>query len=201
MNPSGSAPSPGWQAAHHRLQDLLRRLSFRDREGAELGQDEAFERWRAMTELLRCAAGTIYLVGNGASASMASHFAADLAKNAQLHTEVFSDLALITAIANDLGYDRVFAEPLLRRARPGDMLVAISSSGASTNVLGAARVARDHGMTLFTLSAMAPANPLRGLGDLNAYVAAATYGEAETCHAAILHHWMDLVGVDGPATR
>jgi D-sedoheptulose 7-phosphate isomerase len=195
MDSSGSTSS-GWRAAHRRLDELLQGLSFRDRAGAELGQDEGFARWCAATEQLRRAAGTIYLVGNGASASMASHFSADLAKNAQLHTEVFSDLALITAIANDLGYDRVFAEPLLRRARPGDVLVAISSSGASPNVLGAARVARDHGMSLFTLSAMAPTNPLRAVGDLNAYVAATTYGEAETCHAAILHHWMDLVARD-----
>ena len=71
---------------------------------------------------------TLYLVGNGASASMASHMAADLDKNARVHTEVFTDPALITAIANDLDYTQVFSEPLRRRMSPGDMLVAISSS-------------------------------------------------------------------------
>lgn len=58
---------------------------------------------------------------------MTSHFAADLAKNAHLRTEVFSDLSLITAISNDMGYKWVFAEPLRRRAKKGDMLVAITA--------------------------------------------------------------------------
>src|SRR5439155_15434224 len=108
-----------------------------------------------------------YLIGNGASASMASHFAADLAKNAHLHTEVFSDLALITAISNDMGYEHVFAEPLSRRARRGDMLVAISSSGRSPNVLRAVETARRLGLFVVTLSAFAPDNHLRAQGHVN----------------------------------
>ncbi len=66
---------------------------------------------------------------------MASHAAADLAKNAQIHTEVFSDLSLITALGNDMGYENVFVEPLRQRICPGDMLVAISSSGQSRNII------------------------------------------------------------------
>ena len=124
---------------------------------------------------------------------MASHFAADLAKNAHLHTEVFSDLSLITAISNDMGYEWVFAKPLCRRAKKGDMLVAISSSGASKNILCATEIAKKIGLKIITLSAMLPQNPLRSSGDLNIYVSAKTYGLAETAHAAILHHWMDLV--------
>jgi D-sedoheptulose 7-phosphate isomerase len=124
---------------------------------------------------------------------MASHTAADLAKNAHLHTEVFSDLALITAVSNDLGYDRVFSQPLSVRARAGDMLVAISSSGRSPNVLQAVKVAARRRLTLVTLSAMDLDNPLRRAGVLNFYVGARRYGLAETCHAALLHHWMDLV--------
>jgi D-sedoheptulose 7-phosphate isomerase len=73
------------------------------------------------------------------------------------------------------------------------MLVAISSSGRSPNILKAAAVAADMKMTVVTLSGMAPENPLRRAGWLNAYVAAPTYGLAETCHAAILHHWMDSI--------
>ena len=127
---------------------------------------------------------------------MASHLAADLAKNGKFHTEVFSDLSLITAISNDMGYDSVFAEPLRRRAKPGDMLVAISSSGCSSNILAAVDIGLERGLRVVTLSAMSPDNPLRSRGFLNAYVAAQSYGEAETCHAAILHRWMELVQVD-----
>ena len=123
---------------------------------------------------------------------MASHFAADLAKNAHLHTEVFSDLSLVTAIANDMGYEHVFSEPLSRRAQKGDMLIAISSSGRSPNVLAAVAVARAHRVTVVTLSGMHDDNPLRAAGDLNFYVPATSYGYAETCHSSILHHWMDM---------
>jgi DNA-binding MurR/RpiR family transcriptional regulator len=124
---------------------------------------------------------------------MASHVAADLAKNAHVHTEVFSDLSLITAIANDLDYEEVFAEPLRRRMAEGDMLIAISSSGESPNVLRAVEEATRLGGLVVTLSAMRPTNHLRTRGALNLYVPADNYGLAESCHAAILHHWIDSV--------
>lgn len=181
-----------WEKHLTALQGLLSRVSFR-RGRKPMGVEDGFLLWRDLTVSLREQSGTIYLVGNGASASMASHMAADLAKNARVHTEVFSDLSLITAISNDMGFDKVFAEPLSRRARPGDMLVAVSSSGASPNVLAAAEVARARDLDIVTLTAMSADNPLRKAGTLNVYVPARTYGYAESCHAAILHHWMDLV--------
>ena len=81
--------------------------------------------------------------------------------------------------------------PSLKSA--GDMLIAISSSGKSPNILLAAEFAAGIGMEVVTLSGMQATNPLRGLGTLNAYVPANTYGQVETCHATILHHWMDQV--------
>ena len=182
-----------WRDGVARLGGLLSALSMRDRSGNELPADTGYALWRDAIVLLRRARRTIFLIGNGASASMASHMAADLAKNARVHTQCFTDLALLTAISNDMGYEWVFAEPLRRQARRGDMLVAVSSSGASANVTAACDVAAELGLTVVTLSAMSPENPLRAKGQLNAYVPAATYGEAETCHAAILHHMMDLV--------
>lgn len=124
---------------------------------------------------------------------MASHVSADLAKNAHVHTEVFTDLSLITAIANDISFDEVFAEPLRRRMKTGDMLVAISSSGQSKNILQAVATAKELGGRTITLSAMKPENPLRRQGELNLYVSAQTYGLAETCHAAVLHYWIDTI--------
>lgn len=188
-----------WEQHVEVLLQTLRALSVRDRTGAELEPNEGFSRWCALTLRLRENRRAIYLIGNGASASMASHFAADLAKNGHLHTEVFSDLSLITAISNDISFEQVFAEPLKRRAAEGDMLIAISSSGKSPNVLAAARVARDRGLTLVTLSAMSPDNPLRKSGDLNFYVPARQYGFAESSHAVILHNYMDMVQARTPA--
>lgn len=182
-----------WHEYIGELTAILHRLSVRDARGRDMSAEAGFCRWKAMTLHIRQRRGTIFMIGNGASASMASHLAADLAKNARLHTEVFSDLSLITAISNDMGYEHVFSEPLSRRARPGDMLVAISSSGRSPNILAAVRVARKCRLNIVTLSAMKAGNPLRKCGVLNVYVPAATYGFAESCHAAILHHWMDRV--------
>lgn len=173
------------------LHIVLQSLSVSNGAGNEIDVQAGFDQWTEMTCLVRERKRTVYLIGNGASASMASHVAADLAKNAHVHTEVFSDLSLITAIANDLGFEEVFAEPLRRRVQEGDMLVAISSSGQSPNIIHACRETKNRGGLIITLSAMDSQNRLRKEGLLNFYLPAMTYGMAETCHAAILHYWLD----------
>jgi D-sedoheptulose 7-phosphate isomerase len=185
-----------WNHQTAELARILGQLRFSDESGTALPADEGFNRWRKLTLDLRDRRGTVYLIGNGASASMASHFAADLAKNARLSTQVFSDLSLLTAISNDMGYDHVFAEPLRRRGQKIDMLVAISSSGKSPNILSAVEIARELGITVVTLSGMSPTNPLQSRGALNLYVPADSYSMAESCHAAALHWWIDLVQME-----
>lgn len=175
------------------LKTLLESLSVSDNTGIEIEQDIAFSRLKDITHNIRETGKTIFLIGNGASASMASHISVDLAKNAQIHTEVFTDLSLITSISNDIGYEDVFAVPLRRKMIAGDMLVAISSSGQSPNILKATHEAISLGGFVVTLSAMGADNFLRSLGKLNFYVPAKTYGLAETSHAAILHFWVDLM--------
>ena len=180
-----------WTNNISNLENCLKSLSARGRAGDETDSDSAFAQWRDRTVRVREKGKTAYLIGNGASASMASHFAADLAKNGRVRTEVFTDLALMTAVANDINYESVFSEPLRWQMIKGDMLVAISSSGNSPNVLAGCKTAISLGGYVVTLSAMKPVNALRALGNLNFYVPAETYGAAETCHAAILHYWMD----------
>lgn len=188
-----------WQHTVDRLHSLLSGLVFQDAQGNLIENDEAFQLWLNWTERVRRDNSTIYLIGNGASASMASHFAADLAKNGQLHTQVFSDVCLLTAVSNDISFEQVYSEPLRRRGKAGDLLVAISSSGRSPNILRCVEVAAELRMTVVTLSAFQPDNPLRAAGQLNAYVPGTNYGEAETCHAAVLHCWMDQVEANAPA--
>ncbi len=190
-----------WAKHIQALNSTLQSLSARDGSGHEIDPDSAFALWRDRTLEIREAGKTVYLIGNGASASMASHMAADLAKNGRVRTEVFTDLALITAVANDLSYEEVFAWPLHQQMVEGDMLVAISSSGQSPNVLRASKVAAGlHGLVV-TLSAMRHDNRLRSNGMLNFYVPADTYGMAETCHAGILHYWVDQMVPAMPETR
>lgn len=174
-----------------RLAEVVRRLFVTDRGGGSLATDEAFDELCRLTEAVLAARGTIFFCGNGASATMASHAAADLEKNAMVRTDVFTDPALLTAVANDICFSEIFAEPLRRKMRPGDMLVAVSSSGNSPNVLKACAEARVQGGSVVTLSAMKPDNRLRAAGDLNFYVPAEGYGLAESAHALILHYWID----------
>lgn len=195
--PHESKQAPEWSEQVGALSECLNGISVTVEQDVSIDTERAFDLWCDTTEVVRQAERVIYLIGNGASASMASHFAADLAKNADLHTQVFTDISLMTAMANDLSYDMVFVAPLRRRLKAGDMLVAISSSGHSANVLKAAELAASRKATVVTLSAMQPDNALRQIGALNFWLPADTYGMAETGHAAILHHWMDRVSLQG----
>jgi len=181
-----------WQQNIRDLSALLVNLSVRDPQGADLNANEGFARLTELTFQVNSGGGTIYFVGNGASASMASHFAADMAKTGGVRTMVFTDPSLLTSVANDLSYEDVYAEPLKWYMKSKDMVVAISSSGNSPNIVRAVVQAKKLGGTVITISAMSESNSIRKLGDLNFYVAAKTYGLAETAHAAILHFWMDI---------
>jgi D-sedoheptulose 7-phosphate isomerase len=152
---------------------------------------DAFERWVAFTAETEARDGQVFLIGNGGSAAMASHMAADALKNGHLRALAFNDLALVTATGNDAGYDQVFALPLARLARAGDLLVAISSSGNSPNIVRALETARDLGVAAVTLTAKQPDNRARALGALNFYVPLSRYGWAESAHQIILHCWFD----------
>jgi D-sedoheptulose 7-phosphate isomerase len=182
-----------WLNNVEKLNQQLCGVAVSDFVGKVLDIDQAYGELTDLSNELRQTKNTIYCIGNGASASMASHFSADMAKTGRLHTQVFSDLALITAISNDMGYEEVFSEPLRRRSIAGDLLLAISSSGRSKNILQCVTIAKEIGLTVITVSGMATDNPLRRMGDINFYCPAESYGDIETVHAAILHHWIDCV--------
>ncbi len=182
-----------WKSYVAELEGCLHGLKVSDRSGSPLDPEEGFLRLFHCTEKARTDKATVFFVGNGASASIASHMAADMNKNGKVRTEVFTDLALITAVANDIGFDQVYAEPLRRKMNAVDALLAISSSGNSQNILNAVDTARELGGFVITLSGMRPDNALRAFGDLNFYVPAATYGLAESAHATLLHHWIDRI--------
>lgn len=192
-----------WQEETAKICEALNSLTISSSANEPIDVDGAFLEWKKVTEQVRIEDKTVYLIGNGASASMASHFAADLSKNAHVRTQVFSDLSQITAIANDIDYSQIFALPLNNFAKSGDMLICISSSGASKNIVEAVKVAKEKGVTVITLTSFKDDNPLSKAGDLNFYVSADTYGLAETAHAAVLHYWMDSmlykseVNIDG----
>jgi len=190
-----------WLSYISHLHQLLLENSVRNAGQEEIGSEAGFSMWKDLTLKIRQSGNRVFFIGNGASASMASHFAADLAKSGQICTEIFTDSALLTAIANDISYEEVFAEPLRLSMKAGDMLVAISSSGNSPNIVRAVEAAGNLGGIVVTLSAMDENNRIRKMGDLNFYVPCETYGLAESGHAAILHYWLDFVVTDSNPSR
>lgn len=133
----------------------------------------------------------VMITGNGGSATIASHVHADLYKGAGVKSLVFTEQALLTALANDDGYGSVFEGPINQWAEPGDLLITVSSSGRSENILRAAKSGREHGCKVITLTGFSPDNPSRSLGDLNFYVNSVEYGLVETAHAALSHYLTD----------
>jgi D-sedoheptulose 7-phosphate isomerase len=169
----------------------LRDLAVTTVSGAALTADDGFRRWVEMVHAGRAQGQRIYFIGNGASAMMASHFAADACKNAGLSALAFNDVSLLTAIGNDVSFDEIFALPLGRLARAGDLVIAISSSGNSPNVIRALEKARSIAMQIVTLTGKGADNRARARGDLNFYVPADRYGWVECAHQLILHYWLD----------
>lgn len=182
-----------WEKHTRQLWSLLNAVEFSASDGQRLPIDQGFKTVIQFGIDLRRHKKTLFCIGNGASASMGSHFAADLMKNAHIKTAVFTDPALMTAVANDLSFEDVYAHPLSLGAREGDCLLAISSSGRSPNIISALTVAKEMRLTTISLTAMQADNPARSLGDLNIYFPAKSYGLAETVHAALLHCWTDAL--------
>ncbi|HVH26537.1 MAG TPA: SIS domain-containing protein [Vicinamibacterales bacterium] len=180
-----------WESYVAAVGSGLGRLAITDRHGQLLGSAEGFTRWVEITREVHGGGRSIFLVGNGASAAMASHFAADACKNGGLRAQAFNDAALLTCAGNDLAFDQIFALPLSRFARPGDMLISISSSGASPNVIRALEHARDMQLRIITLSGRRSDNPSRAFGEVNVYMPCDRYGWVESGHHVILHYWLD----------
>jgi D-sedoheptulose 7-phosphate isomerase len=137
--------------------------------------------------------GKLMVIGNGGSAAIASHLATDYTKNGGIRTLAFNDGAMLTCLANDLGYANVFAKQIEMFAQKNDFLLAISSSGTSQNILNGVAVARKMGCLVATFSGFGPQNTLRGTGDMNFYVDSRQYGFVEIVHLALCHAILDIL--------
>jgi D-sedoheptulose 7-phosphate isomerase len=168
------------------IEDVRRALEAVNAEVVESVVDRLFEAYRGDR--------AVYLIGNGGSAAGASHFAEDLCKGALRDSteKRFRVLSLtdntpfITAVANDLGYDAVFSFQLHQFARPGDVLVAISGSGNSPNILKAAAYARAHGILVVGFTGF-DGGKLGGLCDLHVHVPLRDMCQTEAAHALLFH--------------
>jgi D-sedoheptulose 7-phosphate isomerase len=162
-----------------------------DSAGDSLELDQAVSR---SIDLLRAAGASgakVLIVANGGSAAVASHAQNDLVKACGIRAMVFTEQPLLTAISNDNGYESSFELPTDIWADSGDVMIAISSSGRSENILRAVSVAKEHAMKVVTLSGFDEDNDLRRLGDVNLYSKSSQYGIVENVHSIITHLMTD----------
>jgi D-sedoheptulose 7-phosphate isomerase len=135
----------------------------------------------------------LIFVGNGGSAAIASHMATDYTKNGNVRSMALNDSSMLTCLGNDLGYEQVFAKQIEMHARAGDLLIVISSSGRSANILNAVKAGDAAGCTVVTLSGFNANNPLRGLGEFNFFIDSDRYGFVEIGHLTICHAVLDFL--------
>lgn len=171
--------------------EILSHIEVSKKPDVLLDQERGMDQWVELTKQVNDINHCIFFVGNGASAMMAGHMSADSTKNGGMKSMFLSETSLLTAISNDISYEEVFSYPIKRFAGEGDMLIAISSSGNSKNIIKAIETAKEKEMTVVTLTGLKKNNEARKMGDLNFYVPGKTYGIVEVCHQMILHCWLD----------
>ena len=170
------------------LNQLMVQTEVTDLAGATLTLEDGANRAIEMITLVKSNSGKVMLGGNGGSSAIVSHVQNDLSEAAGVRSMVFTEDAVLTARANDFGYGSVFERPIELWAEPGDLMVTVSSSGQSENIIRALRLAREKKCNLITFSGFSADNPSRGLGDLNFYVSSSVYGYVETAHMSLIHY-------------
>ena len=169
-----------------------RRIVATDETGARLDLAAVMGAAMERAQLTHDAGKKLMFIGNGGSSTVASHMAEDYTKAGGIRAMAFNDPAFLTCLGNDLGFDQIFAKQIEMFAQPGDMLVAISSSGNSQNILNGVFAAQKRGCWVMTLSGFTPDNLLRNLGDINVYVPSSEYGFVEIAHLAVCHAMLDI---------
>jgi D-sedoheptulose 7-phosphate isomerase len=178
-----SRPLPSGLVHLRAIYEPLRRLE------ADLSRIDA---WGAQLAAVLIAGGRLLACGNGGSAAEVQHLTSELVGRYRDERHAFSALALhaesssLTAIANDYGAEHAFARQAQAHGRPGDVLVAISTSGKSRNVLNAVRAAREAGMSAWALTGPHP-NPLSRLADDAICIESPATATIQEAHLVVIH--------------
>ena len=175
------------------LAELTRSIRVTDKEGEEIGFSHGIEK---VGNLILSQAGSgnkLMFIGNGASAAISSHMSTDFWKTCGIRAIAFNDSSLLTCLGNDFGYEYIFEKSIEMFADFGDILIAISSSGKSENILRGVNSAKSKECSVITLSGFKDDNPLSSAGDFNFYVPAQEYGPVEVIHHSVCHCILDAI--------
>lgn len=176
------------------LISTLERVDYIDSLNAhEYGYNEGINKLAEIFFFHKAIDSRLFFIGNGGSSAIASHMTADFMKNGGMNTYSLYDNAVTTCMGNDYGYEYVFSKPMEFLVKENDLLVAISSSGNSQNIINAINVAKEKGAFVITLTGFEKDNKAIKLGDFNIYVPNSEYGIVESIHNIILQQAVDII--------
>lgn len=179
------------------LDRVARKIEVTDASGALIEFDAAMAQFTNFCNDVQISGRKLMLIGNGGSASIASHMATDFMKNGGVRATAFNDPMFLTCLGNDLGYEHIFEFQIDGHGEAGDLLIAVSSSGKSASILNGVAAARRRKAKVVTLSGFGKTNPLRAGGELNFYVPSGEYGFVELLHCSLIHCALDgLMGIE-----
>ncbi len=135
----------------------------------------------------------LFFIGNGGSAAIASHMTADFMKNGGMNTYSLYDNAVATCMGNDYGYEFIFSRPMEFLVKENDLIVAISSSGNSQNIVRAIETTKNRKASVITFTGFSRENSVKKMGDINVYVPSNKYGMVESIHNLILQQIVDMI--------
>lgn len=176
-----------------KLGQLFQEIKTTDIKGKDIEISCALKASVSAIKIASSKGNKVMFIGNGGSASIASHLAVDLWKNGSIKAVSFNDGAQLTCLGNDFGYEHVFEKPIEFFSEPGDILIAISSSGKSENILRGVKAAVTRKCHIITMSGFSKNNPLRKMGSINFYVPSPSYGFVEITHLALCHSILDYI--------
>lgn len=176
------------------FQEIMANTQITNKDGKAVDLESGMETILQILLKARQEAVGVYIIGNGGSAGVASHAAIDFVNVVKLRAMPLHEPSLLTCMANDYGYEVAFQRLVQTMAKPGDLLVAISSSGNSMNIRNAANQMKSLGGTVITLTGFKPENPLRTMGDVNVWLDSSDYGFVEIGHQFVLHNLSDRFG-------
>jgi D-sedoheptulose 7-phosphate isomerase len=180
---------------------LIKSGDFTTRQGKTLSLEQGSCEALTLLGKTKDNIGNVYIIGNGGSAAVASHIHNDFCNVGGLRAMTLHDPALLTCFSNDYGYDHAYSTLIEKMAGKNDLLIAISSSGQSKNILNASLAMRACQGAVITLTGFSPNNNLRAVGDLNFWVNSNNYGLVEIAHLFTLHHWSDRIGAEWEDSR
>jgi len=175
------------------LTELTRSIRVTDKEGEKIEFPRGIEKVVNLIVSQEESGNKLMFIGNGASAAISSHMSTDFWKTCGIRSIAFNDSSLLTCLGNDFGYEHIFEKSIEMFADRGDILVAISSSGKSENIIRGVNSAKLKECSVITLSGFKEDNPLSSAGDYNFYVPAQEYGPVEVIHHSVCHCILDVI--------